>query len=821
MLDEHTLTQLAEATGLGHLKIMRRAAHFALPVVLENMGNFSRTTSGPATMLDFTRSTDEGQSIASQLFGGRLPRAAEQLAQKAGIDRRAGLSTLRAVSSWVLESVSQLADNDPQKMVQLLAHHGGYGQGVAPDTQPPSSNNQPVAAIAAAKSAHVEREPHVPETRNQSAESSASLDEVATASSASNDKSATKLIAACVAALLVLGGIAFAVLGGGGTSETADSSEAPPAILPNVDPAPAAENADEQNDETSAPIDDDEPATAPAPEVEPASDTTNVAAPPAAASGDPALVQHVVPMRDINGVSPTAGGTVDFTFNKLTGEICFDVGSFGVEPPYAAHIHAGDFGVKGGVVADLGLLEDGATGCVDNLPADTRAILAQPSRHYAELHDAGGEWTVRGQLSETTAQPGIVPLVIPLRDILGTSPNSSGVLSFEFNTQTGEICYSVLAVGVSPPFNSHIHAGPFGIKGGVVLDLGGLDSGNSGCVPNDLADTLAILADPGGHYAELHDAGGEWTVRGQLTETVDNPGVVSLAVPMVDIQDVEPSAEGMLKFDFDTVSGEICYDVSAVNITAPFDAHIHAGEYGVKGGVVLDLGGLEDGSGGCVRNAPGDTLAILADLSGHYAELHDAGGEWTIRGQLSEATAPIDADSVNLLQVDTSGGGASLRLEDGTIYLDGEVDTQAVADEMAASLAGISTPVVNNLSVVPGSPAPSGRVIIGDNAFFDTGSDQVKSLRVQTVAALVELAESRPDWVMTIVGHTDNIGTDVYNLELSLRRAQALRDVLVTQGMNSDNMRIRGAGETAPIADNSTETGRAQNRRIEFEFTPA
>ena len=105
--------------------------------------------------------------------------------------------------------------------------------------------------------------------------------------------------------------------------------------------------------------------------------------------------------------------------------------------------------------------------------------------------------------------------------------------------------------------------------------------------------------------------------------------------------------------------------------------------------------------------------------------------------------------------------------------------------------------------------------------FFDTGSDRIKDLDLRTITALVELAESRPEWIMTIVGHTDNAGGDVFNLELSLRRAQALRNVLVSQGMNGDNMRIRGAGETAPIGDNSTAEGRAENRRIEFEFTPA
>lgn len=823
MLDQLALTELATQAGIKQMKTVRRAAHFALPTVLENMGNLSRSAGGPSKLTELRHlvaenPTEGGAKTAQQLFGGRLPRAGELLAQKVGIEHVSGLATLHGLSAWTLGAVWELAENDPTALTALLADHGAQAGGHAHlAKQQPAASVEPIATQ--------------PEPRIDSAPVEKVAAPAATAGEGTNapetrDGPSPKLIGACVAALLVLLGIGFALFGGGGGEDAAEATDisvgAAPETLPAVRPAedgtggqaqptPPAAAQTSQAEETETT------------ETQAANDTTTAptAVPVADSMLDPALATLSVPMRDIKDVSSSASGTVDFTFNKLTGEICFAVGSFGVDAPYAAHIHAGDFGVKGGVVADLGMLEDQASGCIDNLPADTLAILAQPSRHYAELHDAGGEWTVRGQLSETMNNPGIVPFVIPMRDILGTSPNSSGVLSFDFNTLTGEVCYSVIAVGVSPPFDGHIHAGGFGIKGGVVLDLGGLDNGNTGCVQNDLADTLAILADPNGHYAELHDASGEWTVRGQLTETIDNPGVVSWAVPMVDIKDVEPSAAGTLHFDFNTVTGEICYDVSAVNITAPFDGHIHAGTYGVKGGVVLDLGGLEDGSGGCVSNQPADTLAILADPAGHYAELHDAGGVWTIRGQLSEATAAIDPDAINLLVVDASGGGASIRLEDGTIYLEGEVSDQAVMDEMTDSLDGISTPVVNNLSIVAGSPIPSGRVIVGDNVFFDTGSDQVKALQVQTVAALVELAESRPDWIMTIVGHTDNIGTDVYNLELSLRRAEAIRDVLVTQGMNSDNMRIRGAGETAPIADNGSEAGRSQNRRIEFEFTPA
>lgn len=147
---------------------------------------------------------------------------------------------------------------------------------------------------------------------------------------------------------------------------------------------------------------------------------------------------------------------------------------------------------------------------------------------------------------------------------------------------------------------------------------------------------------------------------------------------------------------------------------------------------------------------------------------------------------------------------------------------QATADELVASLVRVSsaTPVVDNLTVVDDAPLPTGRVIIADAIFFDVNSDVVKAIDQQTLDAIVALAGSRDDWILTVVGHTDDQGSDVYNLELSLRRATALRDLLTEQGIPEENLRIRGAGEIAPIGDNTTAEGRAQNRRIEFEFTP-
>jgi len=73
--------------------------------------------------------------------------------------------------------------------------------------------------------------------------------------------------------------------------------------------------------------------------------------------------------------------------------------------------------------------------------------------------------------------------------------------------------------------------------------------------------------------------------------------------------------------------------------------------------------------------------------------------------------------------------------------------------------------------------------------------------------------------IIEIEGHTDDIGSERENFLVSLERAQSVRQVLIDGGVSSERVVVRGFGETRPIADNSTDEGRAENRRIEVRVT--
>jgi OOP family OmpA-OmpF porin len=74
-----------------------------------------------------------------------------------------------------------------------------------------------------------------------------------------------------------------------------------------------------------------------------------------------------------------------------------------------------------------------------------------------------------------------------------------------------------------------------------------------------------------------------------------------------------------------------------------------------------------------------------------------------------------------------------------------------------------------------------------------------------------------PAYKLFIQGHTDSQGDNAMNLDLSKRRAAAVRQYLISKGIAGERMRTQGFGETRPVADNGTAAGRAKNRRVEFK----
>jgi hypothetical protein len=101
--------------------------------------------------------------------------------------------------------------------------------------------------------------------------------------------------------------------------------------------------------------------------------------------------------------------------------------------------------------------------------------------------------------------------------------------------------------------------------------------------------------------------------------------------------------------------------------------------------------------------------------------------------------------------------------------------------------------------------------------FFDFNKAEVKSeFRVHLVDAARLIREHIPEDRVVIAGFTDNVGSQEYNLELGRRRAQAVAEILIGEGVPAGQLSVVSYGKDRPVADNGTEDGRARNRRVEF-----
>ena len=111
-------------------------------------------------------------------------------------------------------------------------------------------------------------------------------------------------------------------------------------------------------------------------------------------------------------------------------------------------------------------------------------------------------------------------------------------------------------------------------------------------------------------------------------------------------------------------------------------------------------------------------------------------------------------------------------------------------------------------------------VTMPQDILFAFDSDDVRPDLSRDLRVLATSLQDYPDTIVDVVGHTDNIGSDSYNNALSVRRARAVANVLISEGVPSSRLSVSGMGRFEPVSDNASEAGRAQNRRVEIIIRP-
>ena len=116
-------------------------------------------------------------------------------------------------------------------------------------------------------------------------------------------------------------------------------------------------------------------------------------------------------------------------------------------------------------------------------------------------------------------------------------------------------------------------------------------------------------------------------------------------------------------------------------------------------------------------------------------------------------------------------------------------------------------------------PEPPKKVFVLEGVNFETGKATITQDSYISLMKVVDIMEAFPETAFEIVGHTDNVGRKEKNQQLSLDRANSVKNFLVEKGINESRIQTRGAGDSEPVASNKTAEGRAKNRRIEFKRT--
>lgn len=111
-------------------------------------------------------------------------------------------------------------------------------------------------------------------------------------------------------------------------------------------------------------------------------------------------------------------------------------------------------------------------------------------------------------------------------------------------------------------------------------------------------------------------------------------------------------------------------------------------------------------------------------------------------------------------------------------------------------------------------------VTLKGDVSFDTNSSVVRPGLYGELDRIASVLVQYPQTVIRVEGHTDSVGSEAYNMDLSRRRAEAVRNLLVQRGVAGSRLEVVAFGESLPVATNDTEAGRQKNRRVELKIAP-
>ena len=142
-------------------------------------------------------------------------------------------------------------------------------------------------------------------------------------------------------------------------------------------------------------------------------------------------------------------------------------------------------------------------------------------------------------------------------------------------------------------------------------------------------------------------------------------------------------------------------------------------------------------------------------------------------------------------------------------------EAQAQAAQVQAQAAEQAARLQAEIDQLKATPTPRGLVLTLGDVLFDTGKSELKPGAARKMDQLAQFLSEHPNRRVEIDGFTDSVGSDSYNEELSLNRADSVKSALLARGIDGSRIATEGYGKAFPVATNNDPSGRQQNRRVE------
>jgi len=216
-------------------------------------------------------------------------------------------------------------------------------------------------------------------------------------------------------------------------------------------------------------------------------------------------------------------------------------------------------------------------------------------------------------------------------------------------------------------------------------------------------------------------------------------------------------------------------------------------------------------------------LSYVATRKSQLAESRGNSAEAAARrDQAQRDLAQIQAQSLAQSQAGlTAAQGELSRTRDQLNMTAEQLATEKTARAAAEKRARDAMDKLGVAAALSVKDEPRGTVILlPGNVLFASGKWELLPGAREKLKAVAEALKNQEDHKIVVEGHTDSQGTETANLELGQKRAQSVRDYLVSQGVDDDHITSEGIGQSRPVADNKSPEGRANNRRVEIIVQP-